>query len=240
MFFSPDIRNGLAKLDEEESRHLLTVLRRQVGDRIWLTDGMGIFYETEIVETGKKHAQVRVIAQHPDPVPVHPGLHLAIAPTKNADRLEWLCEKATELGIREITPLLCQRSERTHLRTDRLQKILVSAMKQSLRAHLPVLHEPTRFSTFIQKVNSPQRFIPWCADDPLPHLSQSMQPNQDATILIGPEGDFSPEEVATALQNGFKQVSLGPTRLRTETAGLLAVVAFNLANASSIPPGKLD
>ncbi len=122
---------------------------------------------------------------------------------------------------------------------DRLQKILVSAMKQSLRAHLPILHPPTRFQDFISKVKTPQRFIPWCADDPLPHLGHTLQAGQDATVLIGPEGDFSPEEVTLALSNAFVQVSLGPTRLRTETAGLLAVASFNLVNASSIPPGKL-
>ncbi|MDO8969946.1 MAG: RsmE family RNA methyltransferase, partial [Saprospiraceae bacterium] len=136
----------------------------------------------------------------------------------------------TEIGIHEITPLLCQRSERDTLRLDRLEKILVSAMKQSLRAWLPKLNPLTRFQVFAQKTNESQKCLAWCAQEPLPHLKYALQPHLDAVIAIGPEGDFSPEEVQIALANGFQGVSLGEARLRTETAGLMAASVFNVGN----------
>ncbi|MBC7774147.1 MAG: RNA methyltransferase, partial [Phycisphaerae bacterium] len=155
-------------------------------------------------------------------------LHIAIAPTKQMERLEWFLEKATEIGVDEITPLLCKRSERETLRLDRLEKILVSAMKQSLRAWLPKLNAPTRFQDFAKKTSETQKRLAWCSDEPLPHLKNTISPQQDTVIAIGPEGDFSPEEVQLALANGFQGVSLGKARLRTETAGLLAVGVFEI------------
>jgi 16S rRNA (uracil1498-N3)-methyltransferase len=137
-------------------------------------------------------------------------------------------EKATEIGVGQITPLLCQRSERDTIRSDRLEKILISAMKQSLRAWLPKLNEITRFQKFLTATTEAQKRIAWCGEEPLPHLKTTLSPQQSTVIAIGPEGDFSPEEIGAALQNGFEGVSLGAARLRTETAGVLAVSVFNL------------
>ena len=226
LFYAPHIENSLAQLDIEESRHLLTVLRRQVGDRLQLTDGKGFFYEAEIAEAGKKQALVRILKTTSSPEPTA-RLHIAIAPTKQIDRFEWFLEKATEIGIQEITPLRCKRSERTNIRLDRLEKILVSAMKQSLQSRLPILHPLTNFSELMKKTVEPQRFIAWCPEEPPPHLNNLLQPATDTLILIGPEGDFTPEEVALAQGKGFLPVNLGATRLRTETAGLVGVMAFH-------------
>jgi 16S rRNA (uracil1498-N3)-methyltransferase len=228
LFYTTKIENGFAHLDEEESRHLLSVLRRKVGDRLQFTDGQGFFYEAELTEVGKRHALARIISSVETPPERPARLHIAIAPTKQMERFEWFLEKAVEIGVDEITPLLCQRSERDTIRLDRLEKILVSAMKQSLRSRLPKLNELTRFQKFITAASEEQKRIAWCAGEPLPHLKTTLSPRESAIIVIGPEGDFSPEEVALALQNGFSGVSLGAARLRTETAGVLAVSVFNL------------
>ncbi|MBL7798109.1 MAG: 16S rRNA (uracil(1498)-N(3))-methyltransferase, partial [Saprospiraceae bacterium] len=150
LFYSSQVKNGLALLDEEESRHLATVLRRQPGERLSLTDGRGFLYEAELVEVGKKSATARILETRHTPEPPA-RLHIAIAPTKNMDRFEWFLEKATEIGIQEITPLLCKRSERTTVRLDRLEKILVSAMKQSLQSRLPVLNPLTPFPELVRR-----------------------------------------------------------------------------------------
>ncbi len=223
LFYTQKIENGFAYFDEEESRHLVAVLRRKVGDRLQLTDGRGFFYEAAITETGKKHVLASILSTTEVNPATLPALHLAIAPTKQIERIEWLLEKATEIGIAEITLLHCQRSERDTVRLDRLEKVLVSAMKQSLRANLPKLHPLIRFQQFIGKVQADQKCIAWCADTPLPHLKTILLPVKSTLVLIGPEGDFSPEEVRLAKENGFTEVSLGAARLRTETAGLLAV-----------------
>lgn len=227
MFYSTHFENGLVRLDEEESRHLVTVLRRGVGDKLELTDGKGCFYEAELVEVQKKYVLARVLKQTEAATGRAQKIHLAIAPTKQTERMEWLLEKATEIGVDEITPLICRRSERDSLRLDRLEKILVSAMKQSLRAWLPRLNPPTRFPDFVRQSAEPSRFIAWCAQHPLPHLKSLLQPGQDCVMAIGPEGDFHPEEVEAALRAGFQEVSLGTARLRTETAGLYAVMLAN-------------
>ncbi|MEZ4941430.1 MAG: 16S rRNA (uracil(1498)-N(3))-methyltransferase [Saprospiraceae bacterium] len=228
LFYTTEIENGLARLDAEESRHLLTVLRRQPGDRLQLTDGRGFFYEAEITEAGKKQAVVHILETRQTQEPAA-RLHIAIAPTKQIDRFEWFLEKATEIGIQEITPLLCKRSERSTVRHDRLEKILVSAMKQSLQSRLPVLHPLTPFAQLVQQAHESRRFIAWCPEEPPLHLMHQLQAASDALVLIGPEGDFTVDEVALAQANGFTPVGLGPTRLRTETAGVLAVAGFQLA-----------
>ncbi|MBK7938614.1 MAG: 16S rRNA (uracil(1498)-N(3))-methyltransferase [Lewinellaceae bacterium] len=229
LFFTQKIENGFASLDEEESRHLLTVLRRKVGDHLQLTDGRGFFYEAELAETGKRHALARILTQTPAPPERPARLHLAIAPVKQIERFEWFLEKAVEIGVDEITPLLCRRSERDKIRTDRLEKILVSAMKQSLRARLPRLNELTAFQQFVKSATEEKKYLAWCSDEPLPHLKTLVSTAQDTLIAIGPEGDFSSEEVDWALKNGFAGVSLGAARLRTETAGILAVSVVNLS-----------
>ena len=209
-----------------------------MGDPLQITDGKGFYYETELSETGKKYALARIISKKAAISERPFNIHLAIAPTKQIERFEWLLEKATEIGVDEITPLWCKRSERETIRHDRLEKILVSAMKQSLRATLPKLHELTRFQTFAKSASESCKRIAWCSDEPLPHLATTIAIPQNIVIAIGPEGDFSPDEIKTALENGFLGVSLGAARLRTETAGLLAVTALNL----SIPnkPGQIS
>lgn len=219
LFYAHLIEDGFARFDEEESRHLVTVLRRKPGDRIDFSDGRGRLYQAELVEMGKKHALARVIT-HTDQLPRKARLHLAIAPTKQMERYEWMLEKAVEIGVSAITPLICKRSERAQLRMDRLEKVMLSAMKQSLRAWLPTLNQPTPFNGFVQGVSEQDRWIAWLPDSPPPHLRTVGASDRDTVVLIGPEGDFTPEEVQLAEQNGFKPVGLGDARLRTETAGV--------------------
>ena len=229
LFYTIDIAHGLARLDEEESRHLLTVLRRGVGDAVSFTDGKGRFYDAEIAEAGKKQAVLRIVSETVADAERPARLHLAIAPTKNIDRIEWLLEKATEIGVDKITLLHCKRSERTVVRLDRLQKVLVSAMKQSMRATLPELVGPVLFKTFVETCNEPLRCIGWLPEEMPPHLTTFLKGEpRDVVVAIGPEGDFTPEEVAMALEKGFEPVSLGKARLRTETAGLYAVTGVVL------------
>ncbi len=225
LFFTPRVENGLARLDDEESRHLLTVLRHRVGDRLLLTDGRGGRFLAELVEAGKRQAVLRIVEARPGMPPTPFSLHVGISPTKNIERFEWFLEKATELGVDAVTPLLCRRSERRTIRMDRMEKILVSAMKQCWRDHLPVLHPLTPFEEWVAGQQPVQRkFIAWIPEGaPEQHLHDHLSPAQDVVMAIGPEGDFHPDEVAMALKNGFIGVGLGPARLRTETAGILAV-----------------
>ncbi|MFN0013721.1 MAG: 16S rRNA (uracil(1498)-N(3))-methyltransferase [Saprospiraceae bacterium] len=227
LFYSSKVENGLVFLDEEESRHLLTVLRRQPGERFHMTDGKGFLYVVELLETGKKTATARILETTQTPEPPA-RLHIAIAPTKQMERFEWFLEKAVEVGIHTITPLLCKRSERTTVRHDRIEKIVVSAMKQSLQTRLPVLNPLTPVAECVRRAAEPLRCIAWCGEDAQPQLSELIRANTDTLVLIGPEGDFTPEEVTLAQAGGFVSVGLGPTRLRTETAGIVSVLAFHL------------
>lgn len=224
LFYCPEIHNGTAALPEEEARHCVQVLRHRAGDRIELVDGRGYRYQAEITETGKKRCRLRILSQRP--VPSHPfHLHIAIAPTKNMDRFEWFLEKATEIGIDEITPLLCHHSERRKLRLDRCERVLLAAMKQSLKAKLPLLHPLTPISDFVaqpQWNSHPGRFIATCVDGPKIPLKEKTAGLPEVLILIGPEGDFDENELEQAAEAGFQKVSLGPSRLRTETAGVVA------------------
>lgn len=222
LFFTQQIDKGFAVFEEEEGRHLSTVLRKKPGDLLHITDGKGFIYAAELTDAGKRQVLARILSSTAV-APARPRLHLAIAPTKQMERFEWLLEKITEIGVDEITPLLCTRSERDQVRLDRLDKILVSAMKQSLRAWLPILHPLTRFQDLVKKTGEAQKRLAWCADEPLPHLKTTLAPDADILVAIGPEGDFTPQEVQLALSNGFQGVGLGSARLRTETAGVLAV-----------------
>ena len=228
MFYAPDIETSLF-LPEEESQHAVKVLRLQAGDRVELIDGKGGYYKAEIIFPHHKRCEIQILEKQAEfrKRPYH--LHIAIAPTKNIERLEWFAEKVTEIGIDEITPVICRFSERKVIKHDRLEKILVSAMKQSLKAYLPRLNEQCTFEQFLKRANSGQRFIAHCYDENTKKLLSSLYiPKQDVTILIGPEGDFSPEEVEKALKTGFIPVSLGESRLRTETAGVVACHTVNL------------
>jgi len=224
IFFTQDIDLNFSRLTEEESRHAVKVLRLKPGDEILQTDGKGYFYKTRIAEIRSKYCQTEIIEKIKQEKDRSFNIHIAVAPTKNMDRLEWFAEKATEIGIDEISPLRCRFSERKELKNERIERVLIAAMKQSQKAYLPKLNPIRNFSTFVRENIPGQKFIAHCYDDieKLPLKNVYTNNNQDVTILIGPEGDFSKEEVEEALSAGFQSVSLGNSRLRTETAALVA------------------
>ncbi len=236
LFYCKDITpNAFCTLDAEESRHAVRVLRLREGDELNVTDGRGNLYRCRIVTADDRACVIEAAEQEFSTLHSPFSIHLAVAPTKNPSRMEWLVEKAVEIGVGEITLLNCDHSERTFLKTDRLEKLAVSAMKQSLHTLLPEIHPAVSLRDWLNSqfsiVNSQLKFIAHCeADKPRTPLATALKPGCDAVVLIGPEGDFSPEEIALALDCGFQPVSLGPSRLRTETAALYAVTAFNLIN----------
>jgi len=231
VFYTPDIEAVEYSLNEEESKHCLKVLRLGMGDLVNLIDGKGGFYEAEIIGEGKKNVQLRVIKSILEYQKRNHHLHIVVAPTKNIDRLEWFLEKATEIGIDEITPIICERSERKIIKEDRLNKVITSAVKQSLQAYHPVLNQQISFTDFLKIENNSIKMIAHCIDgEPRLYISQVAEPHKSYTVLIGPEGDFSPKEIELALQNGFKPLTLGNTRLRTETAALAACFEVNYLN----------
>ena len=229
VFYTPDIATS-CEMPEEEAGHCLRVLRLTVGDEVMLTDGKGSFYKAVISAATNKRCQLKVIEELPQEKGWTGWLHLAMAPTKNMDRTEWFAEKATEIGFDELTFLNSRYSERKVIKTERIEKILVSAVKQSLKASKPVLNEMMDFNKFISQEFQGQKFICHCNEGEKKLLKDVVVPGEDAVILIGPEGDFSPEEVAKAMACGFIPVSLGKSRLRTETAALVAVHTLNLFN----------
>ncbi|MDF1575423.1 MAG: 16S rRNA (uracil(1498)-N(3))-methyltransferase [Bacteroidales bacterium] len=227
LFYNPHIRGDIFELEEQESKHAIRVLRLSRGDGVILVDGKGGWYEAVIVEDHPKHCKLEIRSHNPDFRPLPYSLHLAVAPTKNLDRFEWFLEKATEIGISQITPLICQRSERRALKPERLEKILVSAMKQSLRAYKPVLNEAVSLEKFLKTDRRGILGIAHCY--PLERRSiHELLPSEACTFLIGPEGDFTEEEVSQALQAAYLPFHLGESRLRTETAALLITAAVSL------------
>lgn len=229
VFYTPDILVN-NELPEEEAQHCLRVLRLTQGDVITLTDGKGSFYKAEIsIATGKK-CFVTIIERTEHNTPWGCKLHLAVAPTKNMDRNEWFAEKATEIGFDELSFVNCRYSERKVIKTERIEKILVSAIKQSLKPTLPQLNAMTDFDKFICRELPEQKFIAHCYEGDKPLLKDVLIKGKDAVVMIGPEGDFSPEEVTKALAKGFRPISLGQSRLRTETAALVACHTMNLIN----------
>lgn len=230
LFYEPDLAGTTAELNEEESHHLVKVLRLRVADRIRLTDGKGAFYEAEILSTAGKKVHLSILSKE-EQAPPKANLHIAIAPTKNIERIELFLEKATEMGISEISLVLCNRSERRNVRLDRLEKVVVSAAKQSLKAYMPKLNDLTPFESFIKQPNLPNaRYIAYCGDGEKKEISKTAQPNTNFLVVIGPEGDFAPNEVALAQAAGFELLTLGNARLRTETAGIFVASVFNFVN----------
>ena len=230
IFYTPDIEQ-VKELPEVESRHCIKVLRLGEGDEIGLIDGKGVYYRAVISEAHPKRCAVNILETVMCPNPWPYRLEIAIAPTKNLDRIEWFAEKTTEIGIDAVTLLKCRFSERKEMKTERLKKILVSAMKQSLKAKLPELSEMTDYKHFIQRPFSGRKFIAHCYDgEERRLLSECYKPGENDLVIIGPEGDFSPEEVELALSNGFEPVSLGDSRLRTETAGIVACHTIHVLN----------
>lgn len=229
VFYTPDIA-VTCEMPEEEAVHCLRVLRLGVGDEVMLTDGKGCFYKAVISAASGKRCQVKV-TETIEQEPLWNGhLHLAMAPTKNMDRIEWLAEKATEIGFDELSFLNCRYSERKVIKTERVEKIVVSAVKQSLKARKPVVNEMMDFARFVKQDFAGQKFIAHCNEGEKPLLKEILVPGKDALVLIGPEGDFSPEEVKLAESLGFRSISLGKSRLRTETAALVSVHIMNLFN----------
>ena len=230
VFYTPDIKSNNYTLNDEESKHCSKVLRLGVGDVVHLIDERGGLYKAQINEANKKHVQLLVIEHQQEYGKRNHHLHIAIAPTKNIDRLEWFLEKATEIGIDEITPIICDRSERKIIKEERLEKVITSAVKQSLTAYHPQLNKAISFADFITKNKETEKFIAHCMDGAKPYINQIVNIHQSYLILIGPEGDFTPAELNVALQNGYKPVTLGNTRLRTETAALAACFELNFIN----------
>lgn len=234
-FYCPDIADTLT-LGEEDSKHCVKVLRMGEGDTIEVVDGNGNLYTCRISMAHPKRCAIEVLDKEQQPPHWGHRIVLAIAPTKNLDRIEWLVEKCVEMGVDRIIPLRCHNSERTVLKTERLKKIMVAAMKQSLKATLPQLDEMTSIMDVIAEGVEGTRCIAYC-DAMLPReqrhtLPSVYRPGSDVMVLIGPEGDFSPEEVQAATTAGFVPVTLGESRLRTETAGLMAVASIHAMDQS--------
>lgn len=230
LFYAPDIATPHYTLSEEEAKHSIRVLRLTVGDTVYLIDGVGGFYTARIADISSKSCTVAVTNVQKEYGKRDYGLHIAIAPTKNIDRFEWFLEKATEMGIDEITPLLCEHSERKILKPERLEKIIESAMKQSLKAYKPKLNKLQTFSDFVRQNHQAGCFIAHCYDGQKQLLKNVVQPTAGTLVAIGPEGDFSQQEVALAKQHSYQEVSLGNSRLRTETAGVVACCTVWLAS----------
>ena len=227
LFYTPDILTSL-QLPEEEAAHCLRVLRLGTGDEVMLTDGKGCFYKAELSSVTGKKCFVKLLETIPDDQSSRGRLTIAVAPTKNLDRMEWFAEKATEVGIDEIVFLDCRYSERRTLKTDRIEKIVISAMKQSLKSRKPQVTGMTKFNDYVSREFNGQKFIAHCHEGEKPLLRDVLLPGEDVVVLIGPEGDFSEEEVSLAVREGFRPVSLGKSRLRTETAALVAVICNDI------------
>lgn len=231
-FYVPDAAHQQA-LPDDEAVHAVRVLRLQPGDEMMLMDGRGTFYKAHVTLATQKHCLYDIVDTLLQEHQWHGHIHLAIAPTKMMDRIEWLVEKATEVGIDEMTFLDCQFSERRSLKLPRIEKIVVSAVKQSRKAYMPILNDMTDFRKFVEYHATGRRYIAHCYDEvPRVNLFETLrqgEPDEDALVMVGPEGDFSIDEVRMAIDCGFVSVDLGKSRLRTETAGLAAVMMMQLA-----------
>ena len=230
IFYTPKLANEKTyTLSESESKHAIRVLRLKQGDVITLVNGTGSFFEATITSENPKRCEVEITKIRKE-ANNKPQLHIAIAPTKNNDRTEWFIEKCTEIGISQISPILCKHSERKIIKEERFVKTAISAMKQSLKATLPIVTELTPFNTFIVEPFDGKKYIAHCYSENQSHYKDLYQKGENSLVLIGPEGDFSPDEVKLAIDNGFEPITFGKSRLRTETAGVVACTTFNLLN----------
>ncbi len=230
VFFTKQIDGNHAILDEEESRHLIRVLRLKQDDPVDIVDGRGNLFKGVISLPDSRNTRIRITETKRKHLARKYSLHLAIAPTRSTDRFEWFLEKATEIGVDEITPILCTRSERKHIRHERSGKILLAAMKQSGRAYLPKLNPMLPLSEFLQQAEADNKFIAHCRTNPDDFLERSTVPNLSWLILIGPEGDFTPQEVAMATECNYAEINLGEAVYRTETAGIMACQLISYLN----------
>lgn len=230
LFYTTEFKGNHAVLDPGDSKHLIRVLRMNKGDEVRLTDGHGNMFSGRIETADPKKCMIALTDKISDFGKRNYRLHMAVAPTKNISRFEWFLEKATEIGVDEITPVICEHSERRIVKTERMQRILIAAMKQSLKAFLPKINEAVSLQKFIHNDTVDMRFIAFIDDSVKSHLTELYEKEKDCTILIGPEGDFSREEFEQAKENGFVPISLGKSRLRTETAAVVACLSVNLIN----------
>lgn len=231
LFYNPTISQDAETFffDKEESKHIIKVLRKKEGDNLFVTNGLGFLFKTEITLASDSKCFVKIVSSEKSE-PLKYQLHLAVAPTKMNDRFEWFLEKATEIGISEITPIICEHSERKIIKTDRFDKIIQSAMKQSLQYYLPKLNEPIAFKDFMKQSNNGLNLIAHCEETDKKSLKEVAKSNENITILIGPEGDFSEKEIKLAIENNYIPVTLGNTRLRTETAAVVACHSIAFIN----------
>lgn len=232
LFFNSEITEATQQLifSKEESRHIVRVLRKKENDILHITNGKGFLFSAKISIASDKKCLANIVSTEAKKKPWSYYLHIAIAPTKNNDRLEWFLEKATEIGIDEITPIICQNSERRVVKLERLEKIVQSAMKQSLKFTLPKINSPIKFKDFINQNCKEKICIAHCEEGEKTLLKNTIKPSEKTTILIGPEGDFSSEEIKKSLEKKYISISLGNSRLRTETAGLVVVQTISLIN----------
>ncbi|QCW99638.1 16S rRNA (uracil(1498)-N(3))-methyltransferase [Aggregatimonas sangjinii] len=231
LFYNADINEADTEfsLSAEESKHIIKVLRKKEDDLLHITNGKGYIFTVKITTANAKKCEVQIIKSRKKHPKRH-SLHLAVAPTKMNDRYEWFLEKATEIGVDEITPIICTRSERKIIKPERMEKVIQSAMKQSLRAYLPKFNKAVTLQQFLENEQNPLRFIAHCEEVEKSELKRRVAPDTDITLLIGPEGDFTSEEISDATAMGYIPVSLGKSRLRTETAAIMACAIVNLIN----------
>lgn len=232
LFYTPDISGDNYQLSEEESKHASRVLRLTVGDEIILTDGRGTWMPSEIIDDHPKRCLIRIKERIEKYQPSSYYLHMAVAPTKNISRFEWYLEKATEIGIQRITPILTAHSERKDIKTNRLEKVITSAMKQSLKAWHPKLDKMIKLEAFLTQEFPAKKFIASCEAPQSERLENFLNAGESALILVGPEGGFSPEEIALSQKNGFQAISISKSRLRTETAAIVACHSIAFINQS--------
>lgn len=231
LFYNPSLDHSAAQfnLSAEESKHIIKVLRKKEGDILHITNGKGYLFEAKIIAADVKKCKVEIIDSDKKHRKMY-WFHLVVAPTKMNDRFEWFLEKATEIGVNEITPIICDNSERKVVKMERMEKVILAAMKQSLQSYLPKLNAPVTYKEFIAKEQNGLLFIAHCEDEEKLDLKRRVAPDKDVTVLIGPEGDFSPSEIKQAYEKGFLPVSLSENRLRTETAAIVACTTVNMIN----------
>ena len=232
LFYNPDISIHLSDFtfNKEESKHIIRVLRKKEGDYLFLTNGANILFKVQIINASEKRCLVQILSYEEKNKNWNYYLHIAIAPTKMNDRFEWFLEKATEIGIDEITPIICDNSERKVIKLERMQKVIISAVKQSLKYQVPKLNPLVKFSEFIKNDLKGTKLIAHCENSEKISLKNSIKGKKYITILIGPEGDFSLKEIELALQHQFNPLSLGKSRLRTETAGIVVCNMVSIIN----------
>ena len=231
LFYAPNIEGKYYTLNKEESKHIIKVLRKTEGEIIHFTNGNGLFFETQIISAIPSSCEVEILKSYEGNDKRNYKLHIAIAPTKNNDRTEWFLEKSTEIGIDEITPIICEQSERKVVKHDRFEKVITAAVKQSLKSFHTQLNEQQKLKDFLTIDFKGQKFIAYIDEDVTLELPYIYKKGEDVLILIGPEGDFRPEEVELAKQKGFIPISLGNFRLRTETAAVVACNTISILNS---------